>query len=419
LRAVRRTVRCDACRASLPDRAGRCPSCGFDVGAARLVAVGAEITPTTGRRRIRRPGLVALAAVGLGVAVLAVVDQQSPEVADEPDASQRVDAPVPTLGGDRNLDDGGPPATLPGDTGMRVVAFVEPTGLEVTALDNGERVTVTAADGFDAGAPFAGGVERLGGIVTVSDGSVLFMPDVEPGAEAIRVSSGTAVLPSDVDDRVWVLEGEGDGSTDTYIREVDMDGVVTGETTELPEGVIPVGGVTGGLVVDSPDGVFLLDREGNYRRVAAGSAVGAFGSSVVHRACTDQLRCSLYITDVETGERRQVGRGGEIPAGTFGQQGVSPDGRLLFSFTYADAATEITLLDLEAGEVAFASGPELAGFNGGAVWSPDGRWLFWIQDGDTPGGSGVGALRAEDWRFFELDIPGGYGLVVLGPAEPS
>ena len=176
----------------------------------------------------------------------------------------------------------------------------------------------------------------------------------------------------------------------------------------------PVGSVTGGLVLDSPDGVFVLDREGNARRVADGSVVGAFGSSVVHRACDDDLRCSLYVTDVETGDRRQVGRGGEIPAGRFAEQGVSPDGRLLFAFTYAEAGTGVTMLDLEAGEVAFEAGPEFIGSGGGAVWSPDGRWLFWLDD--TEDGSGVNALRAEDWQFFELDIPGGYGLVVLGPS---
>jgi hypothetical protein len=214
------------------------------------------------------------------------------------------------------------------------------------------------------------------------------------------------------------MTGEGDGLTDTTVREIDLTGQRTGETTELPEGVIPVGGVTGGLVLDSPDGVFLLDRDGNARRVAPGSAVGAFGSSVVHRACEDDLRCSLYITDVETGARRQIAGGSEIPPAGFAEQGVSPDGRLLFSFSYAESGAAVTLLDLEAGEVAFEAGPELAGAGGGAVWSPDGRWLFWLDDGpdgDGSGGGGINALRADDWQFFELDIPGGYGLVVLGP----
>jgi hypothetical protein len=382
------------------------------VGAARVVAVGPEVGAPVVRRRVRRPGLVALAAVGLGVAVLAVVDQRSTDRADDPSAeSRRPDATTPTLAGERTVADDGPAVTLPGDTGLRVVAFVEPDSLQVTDLDTGERVTVD-------GAPAAGAVPRAGGMVTVIGDRVMFLPDVEPGAPAIRIDTGTAVFPSDIDDRVWVLIGEGSGATDINVREIDLSGRRTGETTELPEGVIPIGGVTGGLVLDSPDGVFLLDREGNARRVASGSAVGAFGSSVVHRACDDDLRCSLYITDVETGERRQVAGGSEIPPAGFAEQGVSPDGRLLFSFTYAEAGGAVTLLDLEAGEVAFEAGPEFVGGGGGAVWSPDGRWLFWLDD-SADGGAGVNALRADDWQFFELDIPGGYGLVVLGPNQPA
>jgi hypothetical protein len=387
------------------------------VGAARVVAVGQEAATRTaaGRGRFPRSGLAVLAAVAFGVAVLAVVDRGSNEPEDESAPTRRADATRPTLAGDRIPVEAGPAVTLPGETGMRVVTFVAPTSLEVTDLDSGEQLTV--ADG--AGAAFSGGVARAGGMVTVIGDQVVFIPSVEPGGEAVRIDMGSAVFPSDLDDRVWVMNGEGAGATDTTVREIDLTGLRTGETTELPEGVTPIGGVTGGLVLDSPDGVFLLDRDGNARRVANGSAVGAFGSSVVHRACDDALRCSLYVTDVSTGERRHVTGGSEIPPAGFAEQGVSPDGRLLFSFSYAESGTAVTMLDLEAGEVAFESGPSLTGFAGGAVWSPDGRWLFWIDEGDGADGSTVEALRAEDWQFFELDIPGGYGLVVLGPAQPS
>jgi hypothetical protein len=420
---MRRTVRCEGCQASLPTNAGRCPSCGLEVGAGRVVAVGSD-APAAGtddRHKSRRPGIVILIAAALAIAALAVVDQGSSDPADE-DATtptRRPNIATPTLAEGPTVAGNGPPVTLPGSTGLRVVTFVGEAGIQVVDLDSGARVVVTGDDTGGAGASFAGGVARAGGLVTVSGGQVMFLPDVAPGGPAIGIDRGNAVLPSDVDDRVWVMEGEGDGATDTFVREIDMNGRRTGETTELPEGVVPIGAVTGGLALDSPDGVFVLNREGNFRRVADGSAVGAFGSSVVHRACDDNLRCSLYITDVESGGRQQVARGGEIPAGRFAEQSVSPDGRLLFSFTYTDARPDATVLDLDAGEVAFESGPEFTGFEGGAVWSPDGRWLFWIENGDTPDDSAVRALHADDWRFYELDIPGGYGLVVLGPAEPA
>ncbi len=371
-------------------------------------------TPDRGRGRGRHLGLVVLAAAGLCVAVLALVDQGS-DPPNEPSAGRY---PTPaTLASGGTVGDTGPPATLPGGTGLRVVAF-RPATLAVADLDTGERVVVSgASDGDDA--TFVGGLERAGGIVTVVGEQVVFLPDVEPGGLSIRLDTGYAVLPSDRPHRVWVLAGDPSEGLANTVHEIDLTGAITGETTALPEGVVPVGGVTGGLVLDTPDGVFLLDREGNARRVATGSVVGTFGSSVVHRSCSDDLRCSLYVTDVETGERRQVSGGSEVPAFQFAEQGVSPDGRLLFSFVYAETGRTVTVFDLEGGEVAFEGGPELVGHAAGAVWSPDGRWLFWLESGDPAAGTGtsVGALRTDDWRFFELDLPGGYGLVVLGPDD--
>ena len=142
---------------------------------------------------------------------------------------------TPTLGSAPPVTGGGTPATLPGDTGLRVVTFWA-TSLEVTNLDDGEREAVTGAVGDDR---YSGSVPRAGGLVTVADGQVLFVPEVEPGGAAIPIDTGTAVLPSDIDDRVWVVDGEGDGFTDVFVRELDLTGRRTGETTEPARGRDP------------------------------------------------------------------------------------------------------------------------------------------------------------------------------------
>jgi hypothetical protein len=171
-----------------------------------------------------------------------------------------------------------------------------------------------------------------------------------------------------------------------------------------------------GLLVDTPDGIFLVDRDGDARRVGRGTPIDTFGANLVHHVCDPDMRCGLRVTDVATGEQRRIEGGIDLPGDLFRSAGVSPDGRLLALETYADGQPPgMDVIDLSTGTVVrsddFIS-------DGSAVWSPDGRWLIRASySGGLGAASESHALRIDAGEIFELNLPpGDNGIVVLGSA---
>lgn len=315
-----------------------------------------------------------------------------------------------------------PPLTLPAGMGFRVVSIGN-ASIVVTDLGVGAETTI---DGGAGGGYLGVGVARGSGIVVVTAyEEVVYLPELVPNAEGVNLGEGNQIVPSDEPDRIWILGSDPSTDVSSTLREVDLSGHTTAGPITLPAGVATVGSVTGGLIVDSPDGIFLIDRDGDARRVARGTPIGTFGGSVIHHACDADLRCGVQVTEVSTGEQRQI----DLPADAltrdssyYGSSTISPDGRFVAWWVYSERAGGLKVVDLATGTVVPTPQTDLV--EGGATmdWSPDGQWLLlhapWVAP--TSGAPAAVALRVADGTLLELDLPtGDYNtMVVLAVTEP-
>jgi hypothetical protein len=352
-------------------------------------------------RRRSRSRLVTLAVVVVAMAVigiLAVVDRGAGP-ATEAAASSTTRRPTTTDAEPRR---GTGEPLLGRPTGIRL-GVIGSNGVQVFDLDTGDVVSEVRG-----GFPGFGGtvVPRGAGMVVVVRDVATFVPDLEAEAVVTPIALGLAqgVLPSDQPDRVWLLEGEPYGPTPLTLTEVDLAGRAASDPIELPSDARPVGPADGGLIVNSPDGIFHIRRDGSRRRVAPGTAFGSHGTTVVHRACDDQLRCAVHVTDIATGRSRQV-PGTEATVGTTLSAALRPDGAALAAFR-TGGQRDLVVIDLADGTVLHHSENALRD-GSGLAWSPDGQWLFW------PEFAGVGAL-GRDGELVQVDVPPGFALVAFG-----
>jgi hypothetical protein len=380
------------------------------VGEDPGVEAGRE--PEAGVGRGRRAYVAAFAALAVAIGGLVLVEARVGDPAEgDAAATPTIDRRHPSSTVLPPLDEPDLPRRLPVATGLRVVSFAN-VSIGITDLDTGEQTVIS-------GAPFGGAtgsvVARGRGLVWVNpSGQAVHVPDLVADPTIIDLGEGDSVVASDRADRVWiVVEAEAGASA---VTEVDLSGRVTAGAITLPPGVSVVGGVPGGLVVGSPDGIFLVGRDGSARRIAGGTPVGTFGSSVVHHACDAVLHCDLHISEVATGEQRRIEGASEIPAFDPWATLVSPDGRFIAWLSFSDSdespAATLNLYDLTTGRTASPLGPDAIGLGPpeppSMAWSPDGQWLV-VSAGATDR-----ALRVEDGEIFELNLPpGGSGIVVL------
>lgn len=166
----------------------------------------------------------------------------------------------------------------------------------------------------------------------------------------------------------------------------------------------PVGVVGGRAVLSAPGGTFTVSVEGDVDLVSTGSAVAAGGGRIFVSLCDDDLACSVEALTVE-GE--PVG----TVAGTVAMWGpgvVSSQGRL--AIPESDERGDVRIL-VDGEVIAEAT----RGYVGGLAWSPDGRWLFEMGDGevrvhDLAGGAPrtveVDAGMSMNWPFLIVVQPG-------------
>jgi hypothetical protein len=394
-----------------------------------VVVVGEEPEVDAGRAPDARPGwgrratVVAVAVLAVAMGGLALVEARVGDPAEgDAAATPTTERRRPTSTTLLPASEPDPPRILPGSTGLRVVTLGP--RISMTDLDTGE-VTLVGNFGNPAFS-FSAGVARDRGLVIIANDGVLYIPDLVPDATSVNLGDGNQVLASDHADRVWIVVDPRAGglgfvplastAASSTATEVDLTGGVTAGPITLPAGVTPVDGVPGGLLVDTPDGIFLIDRDGDARRVARGTPIDTFGANLVHHVCDVNMRCGLQVTDVATGEQRRIEGVRDLAADFFGSAGLSPDGRLLALETYVEGQSPgMDVIDLTTGTVV-RSDDFLS--NGVAAWSPDGRWL--IRAGFSGGfGAREGyAIDMERGEIFELNLPSGdNGILVLAPAE--
>jgi hypothetical protein len=170
--------------------------------------------------------------------------------------------------------------------------------------------------------------------------------------------------------------------------------------TEDVEVTVPPGlnfqGFVGDRVVLAGGGrIFLLDMDGRIHAYAAGSVSSTTPRWILYRTCDERARCSFRLGDVEDANARDV----NLPDNGLGwgewgfANQVAPDGRHAL---LPSRQGTLDLVDLTAGAVVFSS---LADY-GGWAWSPDGAWLFRIEQGGA-----VEAIASDDGQVVTLLEP--------------
>ncbi len=223
------------------------------------------------------------------------------------------------------------------------------------------------------------------------------VPDTGPVRELIGLlDRGAAVLPAHDPNQVWVGP---ENDSPPVMTLTDLDGSRVLATAPLPPGAVAAGAAddgagypllqgAGGFYVARPDGV---------QRITAGDVVATGPSGWLARECDEQGRCSTVGIDRTTGARRvlPVGIDRNGPTGV-----LSPDGTsAALVVGRQDGGTTLRLADLVTGSDHEVEVHPATSFGPTVVWSPDGRWLFVVDD--------TGHLRAVDPRTRQVsEFPG-------------
>lgn len=196
----------------------------------------------------------------------------------------------------------------------------------------------------------------------------------------------------------------------TLFEEIDLAGQPTGTTLELPTEAWPQGAdPRGGLLVERTGKLYSVD-ESSIELIGAGDLIALSSELAVRRDCDDQLRCGLFVTDRRTGEvsglpgdesggpRRIEGLSNWGWGGWQSGGSVSPDGSVCAVIVLDEDDVTLGLLDLRSGEVTEV-GEGL--WVPSVVWSPDDRFVFFLDGSDGFGSYEGGNLNAYDRRSGE------------------
>lgn len=229
------------------------------------------------------------------------------------------------------------------------------------------------------------------------------VPDTGPVRELTGLlDRGAAALPAPDPNQVWVGP-DNDGPPAMTLT--DLDGSRVLATVPLPPGAVAVGAADDGAgypLFRGVGGFYVARPGGGAQRITTGVVVATGPSGWLAVECDEQGSCTTVGIDRATGARRvlpvALDRDGPLGA-------LSPDGAsAALVVVRPEGGTALRLADLVTGsdhqvEVypARSSGPTV-------VWSPDGRWLFVVDD--------TGHLRAVDPRTREVsEFPGPVPLV--------
>lgn len=404
---------CPACGAWRQTADESCPACGAD-GRTPVIEMVDESTetarrntedPLTGAASRRGDGFAALAfsAVLVGVAALFVVGGGSGGDGPEPVASP----PTTTILDEDDLDDAVEASDQTSPAEDRLVGLPLSIGDWETAdllVVAGARATLQVVDMADGSVRALGAPETLrpvapvafdGLVAVVGEGSVLAV-DLS-GPNWVSLGPGDRVLPSTIDDRVWIRRSVADpaptGARYEW-REVDRAGVGYRTILRNQEVGFPTPEVVWGLAGD----LFRLTESdrGAWRILVARASPVAIGrNDLVARQCVQVGSCDRIWIDRATSRSRgalwddladniDVLHGAEL----------SDDGRYA---VYEDEGTVI--LNVANGEavpnactpgtaVAFTSGSELL-----ACPTPDG-----VEVLDLRSSRSAGFALGSDWR---------------------
>ena len=162
----------------------------------------------------------------------------------------------------------------------------------------------------------------------------------------------------------------------------------------------PWHGVVGGLLVQGPDGGYVVDRGGRARRITHGQVIDASATTALLRTCNEELRCGHQLLDLGTGTERPVVVDAELdwwemhlaPTGT-AAAGIGHNGEHGWRLVVVDFITG----DRHDHVLSTAGSPPATA---SVTWSPDGRWLIMGRE------SGLSLFRAADGAEAVIERPG-------------
>jgi hypothetical protein len=431
----------------LDNEARYCPTCGEATGAVELEpspacdpGEPAEVTMGAPRRRV----LLTVAAVGVAALILSVAvvngggspSRSAPTTVPAPSPTTTVVVP-PTTPTSASL----PYTTAP--VAQQVAPHPEAAGLVVYVANNrGDVVrldvgtgTIEHRTGFDGSDQHTGPwlpVGRKGGYVVSSrfagrGNTIVGVSDDAASTPALLDgpsdgnSPSTQVAPAAEPDEVWLWNQNQDLST--TVRRMRIDGVVTAGPVTLP-------GFATVLGADGPGAVALSGPGGMYRAAVTGTAVDvgpawprvpvAYNDrSLVDLTCTGSLDCRLELVERASQQSRPVSQTppSDLLASPLFATSLSPDGAWLAHITGLGDPT-LTVYDL-LGDRTPSSHHILAAAPLGSAYvpanlafSPDGRWLVWLDQSDAVELWPVGTPQPP----MTLTVPGLHNLTALSVA---
>jgi hypothetical protein len=207
---------------------------------------------------------------------------------------------------------------------------------------------------------------------------------------------GAPALSAPDPNQVWLGPEDGGPAVMTL---TDLDGSRVLATVPLPPGAMAVDAAEdgGGYPMFRGVGGSYVARPGGVQRITTGLVVATGTSGWLALECDAPGRCTTVDIDRATGGRRVV----PVAIDRDGPTGVlSPDGTsVALVVGRQDGATRLRLVDLVAGSDHEVDVHPARGAGRTVVWSPDGRWLFVVDD--------TGYLRAVDSQTGEVnEFPG-------------
>jgi hypothetical protein len=351
------------------------------------------------RRTTSRRGMVVgvlLAVAAVAVLALLAVRRDGPPTALTVGPSER------------------PPGGPPPDDAAFVPQRLDPIDVTDEASGSGSLLpdpdadlTIIAADGdelllLDTA---SGDRRRIEVAPVVLDDVIAVIGDdlvVEAGSDVVRLADDQIrplrlaedhlLVPTVADDAVWIYSG-GTPYADGTATLLGLDGRVR-DHVAMPAVALPLAGTGDRLIVDTPAGVAVVDRDGG-RTVARGTALATDGDRLAWLDCDGGLSCAVVVGTVDDPDQvRATLDAADLPAGFAGLPigAFSPDGRWLALPLYRTdeqgrlEQIVLSVLDTATGAEVFRTDGTPARPRGTPLaWSPDSRWLVFASGGNIRG----------------------------------